>query len=563
MLKFFSPFRLSVVGLVIFLLIPRLILLTNGLDSQRIWDTNTPAAFQFLAALKDNRLGEFWRSGQKYPLLGSYSFVPVLGAYYTVEKVRGIFAAPIDFMKAYALGETNVFFWIRLQMLVLNLVTILLLYRLTKRFTGASRRAGLYVVLLAAVNFYVAFFSVMPRIHSFAFFAVTLTLYASLQLLEKKTTRNYLLAFGAAIIAGSVSQSGVPAVLLPIGAHFYDSEQSKWLLRINRRLVASGIAYAVLTAVLGYPRTVLWLVDATLQLFSMVILGGNHIIPSVTFTWVPVYYLLSTEFIAVWLGLVAIFFAIRHSIVRSAERLRFAPADWLALGHVVVFFGAFGFSNIFSGRFMLAAMPSMLFLAARLMMQLERWRCAWYPLVVCLAFQGYGIIQLSSAAAGGDTRADAASWILNNTKPTDRLATTLDPVFLGIVPTPEAVGGYAAPILGANESLVKQHNLIGDKSRFLSWFNASSTPAIKADLLSFDYLIVSVTDRNVFVTEAELHNARFKLVQSFYNTPERNAFEQSFIPWDFITPRPSIPHPLALQRFKAFGPTVEIYQRMP
>ena len=34
------------------IVLPRIALLFNGLDSQRIWDTNTPAAFRLLDAIR-------------------------------------------------------------------------------------------------------------------------------------------------------------------------------------------------------------------------------------------------------------------------------------------------------------------------------------------------------------------------------------------------------------------------------------------------------------------------------------------------------------------------------
>lgn len=543
--------------LVLFILLPRVGLLFNGLDSQRIWDTNTPATFRFLSAVQNGELMAFLGEGQKYPLLGSYTIVPMVGAYYLVGNALNRYVSPQDFMHAYALGETNLFFWIRLEMLLMNLFSLWLLYRTTVRFTHNSRRAGLYVLIVSAVNFYITLFSVAPRIHNFAFFGVILTLYASLMLLEHKSWARYLAAFGAAAFSASVSQSGFTAFFLPLAAHCYQSDVQKWKIRVNKKLVISAGAALFITMLLGYPRSWIWIFDPALQLFSMVLLGSNHIIPTVSVTKLPFIYLFSSEYITLWLGWAAFWY---RWCAHKAEQLHIDPYDVVALVHLIGFFVIFGFSSVFSGRFMLAIMPSLFFLLSRLFLQLEKRKWVVYPLIAMVILHAYGIVQLTRIAAAGDTRAEAAAYILKTTAPNDRLLTTLDPVLLGIVPTPASIKNNQIPLIGATDELIERDNLVGSKSRDITLWRPAEKDMTVEELRDFQYVIISWSDLEALRVEARLRQGGFQLIQTFYASRDGKR-HRSFVPWDFITPFPHEPTAIALGRYRVFGPTLSLYER--
>lgn len=555
MKNFFRNYFLLVLCLVI--LVPRVVLLFNGLDSQRIWDTNTPAAFRFLDAVREHKLMNFFESGQKYPLLGSYLHIPVVGLYYMSNLLLHNYTSANDFINLYALNETNLFFWIRLSMFLMNIAALAVLYFLTRRFFNRSTKAANYILILMALNFYVTLFSVTPRIHNFAFFGCVLTLYASFLLLEKKTWWNYLAAFGTAIFSASVSQSGFTTLTLPVIAHFYNTENSCFNWRINKKIVFSGLGFLVITALLGYPRSIVWLVNPAVRLYSKVLLGDSHILPGLAVPSMPFMYLLATEFATVWIafsGLAVAFFK------RSERLINLSKEERLTLVHTVVFFAVFGFSNIFSGRFMLAVMPSLFFLLVGIWRRLESYRLFVIPLYFFLVIQAYGILQLTRVAFNGDTRAEAAFEMLSLNLTNRKVISTIDPVLLGITPSPNAVQKIPISERGMNESLIVSRNLIGVKSRDITLWVPDQTIISDAELQSYDYAVVSWSDTNAAETEKRLTKNNFHIYKTFFASRSEK-LNNSFIPWDFITPIPSIPTPFALSRFRVFGPTVAIYKK--
>lgn len=52
----------------------------------------------------------FYRQDKKYPMLGSYLYVPVIAGYYGGSLAAGVFSSPDDFINAYALsGDESLF----------------------------------------------------------------------------------------------------------------------------------------------------------------------------------------------------------------------------------------------------------------------------------------------------------------------------------------------------------------------------------------------------------------------------------------------------------------------
>ncbi len=550
---------LAALTVVILILIPRLALLGNGLDAQRIWDTNTPAAFRLLQAVQTHTVGAFFAADEKYPLLGSYLYLPVIGAYYEVEHVRGIFATPNDFARAYALGQTNLFFWIRVEMLVINLAALWLLYVVVKKWSNNSFWTGITAIALAAVNFYVTMFSVTPRIHNFAFATTTLVLYTSFLLLEKKHWRNYLLAFGSAAVAASISQSSFTTFVLPILASLYQWEKKKWQWwPVPKELWWSLAGSAVATIVLGYPRAMVALFDHSITL-STVFLSNEHSTPHFGLQYIFSFafnYFIFTEVVLTWLMVCGIQYVWR----RKKNTRTLEPYDVLAAAHIAAFFLMFGFSDVLVGRFTLVIMPSVFLLLARVFTQLAKNQVAFFVALALVVFQACGIGILTQIALAQDTWTLVADKVIVDTYANDRILTTISPSLLGVVPRPESVATGDVGEVGATDLLIAKDNLVGPKSRKLELWNPQSPGISDADLSRYRYVIVGADDPYRFFAEDRLSQNHFVIAKKFVNTRVAEAASTDFLAWDMIVPQPHVPLPLALLRYRSFGPTILLYQ---
>lgn len=546
----------SILIFVIFL--PRITLLTNGLDSQRIWDTNTPAAFRFLDAIQHRTLGGFFASDEKYPLLGSYIYVPAISAYYGVGRLAGWFHNATDFVNAYALGETRLFFWLRLEMFFINLAALYLLYHLTKKFSQA-KQAAYYVIALAAVNFYVTMFSVTPRIHSLSFATTTLALYASFHLLREKSWPRYVAAFGAAAVAASVSQAGFAAFVIPVLAHFYHSKKERFLFSITRPFIgAVGLSLA-LALLLGYPRVFAAITDPHISLRE-VFLSAEHTQPTLGFAPLVGFirsYVFS-ELLPLWFLLIGGWYL---WCSKRKERMSFSPEDWLCVAHLAIFFLLFGFSGALTGRFTLAILPSFFFIASKVMIHLERRRLLFGITILFLAIQAYGIGQLAAIAFRNDTRTKAAEFVLGATEPGQPILGTLDPILLGVTPAPHTIlRGEAGPV-GGTEQIIADRDLIGEKTRQYRLWNPQEDAVTNSMVGSYQYAVVSADHPYAYRAEELLLQNGFTPVEIFSNQKNGDRKNQSSIPWDQVTPPTRLPLPIALRKFKAFGPTMVVYER--
>ncbi|MFA5937445.1 MAG: glycosyltransferase family 39 protein [Candidatus Paceibacterota bacterium] len=548
--------RLLVALLAIAVLLPRIGLLGNGLDAQRIWDTNTPAAFHFLQAAADHRLPAFLAADQKYPLLGSYLYAPVVGAYYAAGRIFGMFASSDAFLDSFALGETHLFFWLRLEMLLAHLAALYGLYRLTKRYTNQSARAGLYAAVFASADFYAAMFSVEPRIHSWAFAAGVFALYASFRLLEEKSLRNYLLAFGAAGAAASISQSGFPALILPILAH--SITLSSGTVSFRHHMKAFGYAAAVFAAivlVVGYPRFFPALAHPGDVL--SVFLSGEHSQPSFSIRGGLRFardYAFGSSFALVFALLAGLWF---RFAAKRREQIRFAAYDWLAAAHIAAFALVFGFSNVMSGRFMLAILPSAFFLAGRIVLSLEKRRGFVYAVAVLLALQAYGIGILSMIAWTGDTRAETTAYLLAHTNEDDIILSTVDTELLGVTPAPHSVSADDA---GAAAQRIRERDLVGSKTRQIRIWRPEESAITDANISNYRYIAVSSADPYRYRAEELLARNGYRIAAQFAATRKPDILFKSFIAWDMIAPVPHMPYPFRLRAFRAFGPTMTVYE---
>ncbi len=541
------------------LLLPRIGLLFNGLDSQRIWDTNTSAAFAWLSAAKSGNLGNFYHADQKYPLLGSYTFIPVTALYYGGARLFGIYQSATDFTRAYALGATHLFFWLRLQMLFINFAAIYILYRTVKRVTPSAPRAALYAVLLAGVDFYVTLFSVTPRIHSFAFAAGVLTLAASCRLLAQKSWRNYLCAFGAAALGASMAQSGFPLLVLPILAHLYNEKKQSWSLNFSKKILFGLALFAVGTVIIGYPRLLFAAFDPSIHSLE-VLLSSEHSRPlfGLHAVWPFIFtYFVATVPLVTWLILSVFWYTL---CCAKRQRIHIAPVDVVAICHIVVFFLLFGFSDVTTGRFILAALPSIFFLLGRLFIQLEKKPVVWYVALALFALQAYGVGQLGMIAWRGDTRSEAARFLLAHSAKSDQILSTVDHEFLGITPTPASIQTGDVGVVGMKDKILVDNQWQGGKSRPFTRWDPTVDKIGDKDLAKFKYLVVAADNPARYLAEEKLLGSNFTVIKTFFATHTADTKSKASIPWDNISPAPLWSLALALRQFRAFGPTIFIYQ---
>lgn len=560
-----NKLKVYLVGGVLSLVIlaPRIALLMNGLDSQRIWDTNTPAAFRFLRAVEENKLGEFFAHSQKYPLFGSYLYVPVIGGYYGAQRWLGAYQSAGEFIDAYALGATNLFFWLRLEMLFLNLAGLLLLYHLTKKFTGGSSRAGLYVLILAAVNFYVTMFSVTPRIHSLAFVSTVLVLHASFLLLENKKTGHYLYAFGVSALAASVSQSGFTTLVLPVLAHVYNGAGGVWPPGRRKRWLCLGLAlFVILTLVLGYPQLLVALFQASGSAVKDVLLSAEHSQP--TFGWrygtrALQYYFFSSEWLTTWLMLAGLWYVF---MAKRKDSFALQSYDRLAIAHSLLFFLLFGFSDVFTGRFTLVVLPSVFFLLARVSLHCQRKKFIIYTAALLALVQLYAVGQLARIASAGDTRAEAGRYVLQQTLLNNEILSTIDSELLGLTPAPGSIRNGDSGSPGATDARIGNKDLIGQKSRRYTLWSTDKDRWWGNNARAFSYIIIAATHPDRAQIEELARANRFKLVQTFSARRRSDDGDGSFIAWDMISPPSGWRWPLVIGGFRAFGPTILVYEKI-
>lgn len=538
--------------LAVLILLPSIGLLQNGLDQQRMWDTNVTAAFHFLNAAKNGQLKDFFSSYQKYPLLGSYALVPAIGIYYFTERLLGNFSSAQDFVNTYALRESRVFFAIRLQMLIFYLLSLLLLYSLTRRFTENSTKAGLYTLLFAGLNFSASIFSVVPRIHSFGFFTTTLTLYASFLLLENKKARNYLFAFGAATIAFSTTQSGVIAFIMPFLAHFFNNKNY-----LNKKLIYSIIFFTLFSITLGYPKILTSLLQEPFSLKN-ILLTGSHQQPEFALTNFVHFlktYFLRTDLITAFLLLVGFVYAF------IKKKIKITAYDIIAFAHVCSFFLLFGFTDVISNRFMLVILPSLFFLMARIITQTDKKRWVFYPFVFLLLIYFYGWWNLTSVAFGGDSREQATQYLLQHTDKNDAILSNLDKNLLGITATPESIISKTAGSIGSSDILIAERNLTGYKSRNFTWWNTEAEQSLWPDPKQFKYIVISGGD-NLRLAEDYLSKNDFVLAETFFSKRNKKDFDSiERIPWDTVQPELFKLLPIKLSEFEAMGSNLFIFQQ--
>ena len=221
----------------------------------------------------------------------------------------------------------------------------------------------MFALLFAGMSPYLLFFSVTPRIHSFAFLFGVIALWASLQLLKNKSLFTYVCAFGAAALCVSIGQNGIPAFILPFAAHFFDRGRGIFTVRkkvFDNKLVFGLLFACALALIVGYPSLFANFLSGDSLTHGL--MSGKHPtpIPSLSGVWLLFGHIFfDAEIAATWLIACAL-------ILWVVKRFRPDAEEKLALFHIaayIVVFAPFGW--IVSGYFSIAVLPSVFFLGVR------------------------------------------------------------------------------------------------------------------------------------------------------------------------------------------------------
>lgn len=558
-------------GLVVFvallLVVPRFALLSNAPRVERIADTYTHEVLALGQVFQDGRASEFIASVHKYPLLGPYLALPVVGVYYLFGRVSGALQTPAELADAYLRGESALPLLFRIESLLFNVVALFLIFRSVKEFSPGRAYAGLFAILAAGVSFYVTVFSVSPRIHNLVFLFSALTLYLSLRYYRARTRAALFTAFGAAGLAFAAAQSGLPAVLLPLtalflahmgasgapapGAPFRTQVLQTMKSGAFLRLCVFGLFFfGAVALVIGYPGALSALIRGDFSGVAQVFLSSEHSDPSVSilglFTlltnWVR-----ALELVSLWplLALGVLFLVRKHPVVLEGS-------DYVALSHVVGFLVLFGFSSVTVGRFSLAVLPSLFFLGARAASDLIRYHSFRVPLIIFFVLQLAMIGALSRAAFGGDTREHAASFLLSETTPAHRILSNMPRHALGILATPNSLRAQAGEISRTDAALALR-NLTAPHSRHFYYWNPTLLPPESVAWRSFAYVILREPTEPM---QTLLSREGFALAAEFLPYAAARTRAPEDFNWDFF----GTDSALALFRLNRFGPAISIFK---
>ncbi len=562
--------RYGVLALVALLIaVPRFALLFNAPSAERVPDTYIHEVLALGEAATSGRLPEFIFSVHKYPLLGPYLAVPVIGAYYLTTNIAGLFENPAELADAYMLGKTRLPLLFRMESLVFNLLALFLIFKTAQRFSPDFKHSGMFALLAASVSFYVTVFSVSPRIHNLVFLFSALTLFLSLRYYYRPSFGSMALAFGGAGLAFSAAQSGLPAVVMPLTAIFLVRFHSVATLhaspstflkkaidscmdRVLLRHCAIGLfIFTAVSLLLGYPGALSVLARGDLAGLPQMFLSSEHSDPS--FSVVGLVILLRNWFFAlefVWLWPLVAF-----SVLVLARKwpCKLQGHDALSLVHIGAFLAIFGTSSVTVGRFGLAVLPSLFFFSSRITSRLFDRRWFALPLVAFFVLQLAVTVALSRAALNGDTRQEAAAFLVEQTSPTDRIAANVPRHALGIMATPESIRRQGES-LSRTDAYVLRRKLVAEASRYFYYWNPTTGHSDAVSWKSFSFVVVR---EPVHELPSLLFEEGFALATEFL--PHRAGL--SPVPedfnWDFFGEGSA----LTFFRLNRFGPAIYIFKK--
>lgn len=558
-----SLYYIIILIAITFLIAPRILLFSLGPDTKRLSDASLlPTSLEILSSAKEGSLHTFLSDDHKYPLLGSYLLSPSIITHYLKRKIDGTFETPADFVRSYALRETNLYQFVEAEMLLINFLAIVLIIYTARKFISAeySKNATTFALLLSALSSYALFFSVTPRIHSFLFFFTAITLYASFNLAEKKSVLNYTLAFGSAALAFASGQTGITNFVMPVLAHFTSSIDGRLLWSLSKKKLFSKILWLslfiaiVLSILIGYPRVIFTLANLgqNSATISNSFLSQKHPNPPIGLGGIShfLYHSYPTSELApAFASIIALYFFIRR-------KNKLTIHETIAGFHIVSFLSlSLIFSGIYSGYFVLAVLPSIFFLTASLMARLANKKMILATFITLLLIQGLMIILISKVFLGGDTIYYAHKYILEKTSANEKILSSINNHILNLPITEEILATVSESELSSADKLIKSNGFKNANTRYIDW--ASDPSRItdgKFEPRQYSWIIFS-GDKEVTETKKILCSKGFTLAQIFLSHPENKQEMHQLLSLPFVWDIKK------LSFVRATGPNIYIFKK--
>lgn len=545
------------------LIAPRFLLLSLGPDTKRLSDASLlPTTLELMSSVKNDSLPAFFADDHKYPLLGSYLISPAVLTHYIFYKISGTYDTPLDFLKSYALRESNLYKFVEVEMLFLNIIAIIIIIYAARKFTSEeySKNTALFAILVSAVSSYALFFSVTPRIHSFLFFFTAVTLLASFRLAEKKSGLNYALAFGGAALAFSSGQTGITNFVMPVLAHFvlYTNGKLSWSFTkekiFNKFLWMFLVIAILLSVVIGYPRVIFTLTNFAQNSATIPnsFLSQKHPNPRVGLGGISrfLYHSYPTsELTSALSSFIAVLFLIRR-------KNKLTVYEIIVGSHVASFlFLSLIFSRIYSGYFILAVLPSLFFLTASLMAKLTKKPIVMAIFIALLLIQSSMVFLIARITYGGDTISSTRAYMLEKTSINEKILSSINNHILNLPTTPENLTSAPESELSGVDKTIKANGFKGATTRDISWARDKAT-ITNGEFESLQYSwIIFFDEKDIAKTKETLCSKGFMLVKSFISHPEdrREIHHLLSLPfvWDIKE----------LTFVKATGPNIYIFKK--
>ncbi len=384
-------------------------------------------AFQGLEALQHGTYIEYLLEVRKYPFLPVF----LLSGLYGLTILGLIGAGRIESMAeipAYVfLQGQEIDLVTRCAVFTMALLTLILLYRLTKRFFLQSSSLG--AVLLLISGFLFPMFATAERPHMLIACMTMVAFACSLPLVHEKTTRNMFIAFTGSAAAFMTLQSGALTFLFPVLAFLSTPNGFAWKKLFSVRLILWSLVAVCVALLLGYP----FVFDALLhgQMISFD-LGNDYISDMPKWTgkgFVVLGVLLTGSEPFLLAAFLWYLFRVRSQRVSGGEKM--------LLIYLAAFVLIFGMYTGTSTRFFLPILPVMALLAARTIPAPK----ITLPLLSLFII----IVQIHNMrlAMQPNTFEQAKAFLVEET--VGPIATTLpSPSFLGIYPTRQSASGSSA-----------------------------------------------------------------------------------------------------------------------
>lgn len=356
-------------------------------------------ALEFLRSLHEGSLGEFFLTVRKYPLLPSFILAVLQATLIGFFFLTGRLESMLDLQNYLLSGPAALYFMSRLFILVVALLTLFLVYRISRRLF--PHIPGGMAVILAISGTLFLLFDTAIRPHMLIAGATTLTYFLSLRLVEDKSRTAVILAFGAATLSFLTLQNGLLAFVFPLGAFLFEKDALQWRRLFSPSLWILFAGIFLVSLLIGYP----FLLRPLFGLPADSGWGlGNTDLNSVAWNGIGFMELFHTALGEPFLALFACIGVFR--ILRKKEDCSFAVR--MLLLYFVLFILLFGLHGKSSMRVFLPLIPLAAILGARAFAASRQW-----ILVVCV-FALLIHMKFFFLAVRPDTYDQARAFLRNN-----------------------------------------------------------------------------------------------------------------------------------------------------